>query len=90
MRKRQFIKVLTLSVSLLLLASCASTSVYQVNLIPAPDVFAEGLVDLFPEKEPLGKDAPYDGILYVTDRLPTKSDVRSILLLLIKYKPGFL
>ncbi len=72
MRKRQCIKVLTLSVSFLLLASCASTSVYQVDLIPAPNAFAEGLVDPFPEKEPLGEDAPYDGILYVTDRLPAK------------------
>ena len=72
MQKRQWLKVLTLSVSVFLIASCATKSVYQVDLIPAPDVFTEGLVNPFPEKYPLGKEAAYDGILYVTDRLPGK------------------
>ena len=72
MQKRRIFKVLILTFSVVMVASCASTSVYQVDLIPTPDVFAEGLINPFPEKEPLGEDAPYDGILYATDRLPGK------------------
>lgn len=62
-------RYLILMPSILLLASCASQKIYQVDLLPAPDVFAEGLVNPFPEKDPLA-DAPYHGILYATDRLP--------------------
>lgn len=53
----------------ILLSACATNKLYQVDLIPAPDAFAEGLVNPFPEEDPFAK-APYRGILYATDRLP--------------------
>ena len=60
-----------LLLSVLLLSACAGTKFYQVELIPTPDVYAEGLVNPFPDKHPLAS-APYKGILYATDRMPGK------------------
>jgi len=50
------------------LSGCVSSGYYQVNLMPAPAVFEEGVIDPLAD---LGNIAsPYDGVLYVTDRMP--------------------
>lgn len=60
---------------LLLIAGCASTPVYQVDLMPAPDVYGDGLINPLPENDPLTHSIPYKGILYATDRQPaTEND----------------
>jgi len=63
------IRLLFLIVSILAISACSAPKTYQVDLIPTPDVYAEGLVSPFPDKNPL-ETAPYHGILYATDRLP--------------------
>jgi len=68
----QIMRFLIILLAGFFVVSCAGPKVYQIDLIPAPDVFAEGLVNPFPEKPPIGKDAPYNGILYATDRLPAE------------------
>jgi hypothetical protein len=55
--------------SLLLIAGCASVPVDQVNLMPAPDVYGDGLINPLPKYDPIEK-IPYKGILYATDRRP--------------------
>ncbi|MCK5516822.1 MAG: alpha/beta hydrolase [Desulfobulbaceae bacterium] len=54
---------------LLTITSCASLPIDQVNLMPAPDVFGEGLLNPLPEIDPF-PNIPYKGILYATDRRP--------------------
>ncbi len=68
--------VIALCISILLLiAGCASTPVYQVDLMPAPDVYGDGLLNPLPENDPLSYSVPYKGILYATDRKPaTEND----------------
>lgn len=61
-------------ITMLVLVSCSAPKVYQVDLIPAPDVIADGLVNPFPKNSPL-ETAPYDGILYATDRKPAKNTI---------------
>ena len=53
------------------LAGCASGKPYSINMMPAPEVFAAGLIDPFAGITPDGR-APYQGILYATDRLPAE------------------
>lgn len=60
-------------VGLLLLAGCANTPVDQVELMPAPDVYGDGLLNPLPEANPFER-IPYDGILFATDRAPAKLD----------------
>jgi pimeloyl-ACP methyl ester carboxylesterase len=55
--------------SLLLITGCASVPVDQVNLMPAPDVYGDGLINPLPENDPIA-NLPYKGILYATDRRP--------------------
>ena len=62
---------LFLSFIVLGLTACAGPRVYQVDLLPAPEIYSEGIVNPFPEQLPL-ELAPYKGILYVTDRLPAE------------------
>jgi hypothetical protein len=50
------------------LAGCSSSSFYQVNLMPAPAVFEEGVIDPLADLE--NTVSPYNGVLYVTDRMP--------------------
>jgi len=52
------------------LAACASQPIDQVYLMPAPDVFGDGLINPLPEHDPFD-DIPYKGILYATDRQPS-------------------
>ena len=53
------------------LSGCAGNKPYQINLMPAPDVFADGTVELLGEEDPISS-LPYKGILYVTDRRPAE------------------
>ena len=54
----------------IMITGCAGPSVYQVELIPSPHVYSEGLVNPFPKEDPRKTVLPYTGILYVTDRQP--------------------
>jgi esterase/lipase superfamily enzyme len=57
----------------ILLTGCAGPAHYQVELLPSPYVYTEGLVDPFPKEHPSTSNLPYSGILYVTDREPADS-----------------
>lgn len=54
---------------LVFLQACASSPVDQVNLMPAPDIFANGLPNPLPETDPFSQ-IPYGGVLFATDRAP--------------------
>ncbi|VUX55862.1 conserved exported protein of unknown function [uncultured Woeseiaceae bacterium] len=56
-----------------LLSACASAPVDQIALMPAPDVYGDGLLNPLPETNPFDR-IPYDGILYVTDRSPATEE----------------
>jgi esterase/lipase superfamily enzyme len=58
---------------LLTISSCASLPVDQINLMPAPDVYGDGLLNPLPETNPIPLN-PYKGILYATDRQPAVED----------------
>jgi esterase/lipase superfamily enzyme len=53
----------------IVLGACASQPIDQVDMMPAPDVYADGLLNPLPEQNPLD-EIPYKGILYATDREP--------------------
>jgi esterase/lipase superfamily enzyme len=55
---------------IILLSACSSITTYQIDLLPAPEVFVKKLVDPFPTKDII-ETRPYKGILYATDRLPS-------------------
>ncbi len=55
--------------AVLALAGCSSLPVDEVDLMPAPDVYGDGLLDPLPDSSPYG-EIPYKGILYATDREP--------------------
>jgi len=55
--------------TLLMIAGCASAPIDQINLMPAPDVYGDGLINPLPENDPIA-NIPYKGILYATDRRP--------------------
>lgn len=55
----------------LILGACSSTGPYQINLMPAPGIYAEEKVNPFSD-EAAQSTMPYEGILYATDRLPAK------------------
>ncbi len=65
-------KVIVLTVTALL-SACASASVDQIELMPAPDVYGDGLLNPLPETNPFDR-IPYDGILYATDRSPATEE----------------
>ena len=52
-----------------LLSACASVPVDQIALMPAPDVYGDGMLNPLPEANPFDR-IPYDGILFATDRTP--------------------
>jgi len=59
---------------LLVLAGCASKPLDQIELMPAPDVYGDGLLNPLPQEYPFDR-IPYDGILFATDRAPaTQAD----------------
>jgi len=65
-------KVIVLTVTALL-SACASAPVDQIELMPAPDVYGDGLLNPLPETNPFDR-IPYDGILFATDRAPATEE----------------
>jgi len=61
----QFISLVFVAV----LAGCASAPVDRIDLMPAPEVYGDGLLNPLPEVNPF-ELLPYDGILFATDRAP--------------------
>jgi len=61
-------KIIVLTVTSIL-SACASAPVGQIELMPAPDVYGDGLLNPLPETNPFDR-IPYDGILFATDRSP--------------------
>ena len=59
--------------TLLLIVGCASAPIDQIELMPAPDVYGDGLINPLPENDPIA-NLPYKGILYATDRRPAGED----------------
>ena len=53
----------------LAVTACATGGPYQLNLMPAPDVYDDGAIDPFTDTDPIEK-IPYSGILYATNRAP--------------------
>ncbi len=71
MKSIDYKRVLLLAGFFLLVVSggCASTPVDEIELMPAPDVYGDGLLNPLPETYPFDR-IPYDGILFATDRAP--------------------
>ncbi len=59
--------------AMVMLCACASAPVDQIDLMPAPDVYGDGLLNPLPETSPFDR-IPYDGILFATDRSPATED----------------
>jgi len=58
-----------------IMTGCSSAPVNRIDLMPAPEVYGDGLLNPLPETNPFDR-IPYDGILFATDRAPaTKEDV---------------
>ncbi len=58
----------------LLITGCTNTPVDQIDLMPAPDVYGDGLLNPLPEDfNPLER-IPYKGILFATDRRPATEE----------------
>lgn len=64
--------------------ACTQKNRYSINLMPAPDVYAENIVDPFLRLD-RQMQAPFYGILYATDRMPADKGDTSYL-----NKRGFL
>ncbi len=60
-------------IALLALAACSSPVRDEIDLMPAPDVFGDGMLNPLPEEDPLDL-IPYRGLLYATDRAPADDD----------------
>jgi esterase/lipase superfamily enzyme len=56
--------------TLALLTACAGTPPNQINLMPAPGVYTDAGLAPFSDDDDI-PNVPYEGMLYVTDRLPT-------------------
>jgi esterase/lipase superfamily enzyme len=55
----------------LILTACSTNKPYQIELMPAPHVYGNGIVDPFIDIDGVGpEDVPYQGVLYATDRKP--------------------
>ncbi len=62
-----------IAVAVLFITGCASAPpIDQVELMPAPDVYSDGMLNPLPKTNPI-VDAPYQGILYATDRKPASA-----------------
>lgn len=80
---------LIILILILVLTACASNKPYQINLMPAPDVFSGGIFDPFSDSEP-DTWVPYDGILYATDREPVTDESRTDRIQFYQNQRGFL
>ena len=71
-RSASLVRIVRL-VILSILAGCASQPVDEIALMPAPDVYGDGLLNQLPETNHFER-IPYDGILFATDRTPATVD----------------
>jgi len=72
--RRQFSITNALFILLVIyLSGCATHKPYEIELMPAPDVYEKGLIDPFSDRNPL-KAIPYEGMLYATDRQPSDAE----------------
>jgi len=55
------------------LAGCANTPLHQIDLMPAPEIYDQGVIDPFIDEDP-GHHLPYQGMLYATNRQPATKD----------------
>jgi esterase/lipase superfamily enzyme len=61
-----------LAAMMTLFAACAANKAYQIELMPAPELYTTDLVDPFEGIEHISdEEVPYRGILYATDRKPS-------------------
>ena len=67
-RCSRFVGLVT--IGLVVLSGCSSPPVDQIDLMPAPDVFGDGLLNPLPETGPAGAEN-HNEIFYVTDRRPS-------------------
>lgn len=58
----------------LMVTGCASAPVDQIDLMPAPDVYGDGMLNPLPEDYNPLERIPYKGILFATDRSPAAED----------------
>ena len=82
-------KNLIILILILVLTACASNKPYQINMMPAPDVFGGGIFDPFPDSDP-NSWVPYGGILYATDRQPVTDENRTDKIQFYQNQRGFL
>ena len=60
---------------LLFIVACLSNKPYQIELMPAPHVYGNGIVDPFMDIDGVDpEDVPYRGVLYATDRKPSDEE----------------
>ena len=57
----------------LMLTGCSSVIRDEVNMMPPPDVYGNGMLNPLPEQYPMDL-IPYQGLLYATDRLSASPD----------------
>jgi len=72
--KRRFSvrKWIFLILVLVVLTACGSKKkIYEIDLMPAPDIYKNELVNPFTDHDPIA-DIPFQGILYATDRQPAE------------------
>ncbi len=80
LHRNMAVKKTLLLAAVLSLTACASRDLYQINLMPAPDIYDEGAIDPFTDTPPFLL-IPYRGMLYATDRKPaTKEDEKHVYL----------
>lgn len=64
--------VVMLSLIIFFFTACGSQQKrYEINLMPAPDIYDDGTVDPFTDHNPI-TDIPHGGMLYATDRKPAE------------------
>ena len=66
---RSFLILIVFTCTTGLLGCASAPPVDQVELMPAPEVYGDGLINPLPEQAPFDR-IPYDGILFATDRMP--------------------
>jgi len=59
----------------LLITACTRPVRDQVDLMPPPDVYGDGMLNPLPESDPM-TEIPYQGLLYATDRAPSGPEDR--------------
>ncbi|MBW2540146.1 MAG: hypothetical protein JRE27_11145, partial [Deltaproteobacteria bacterium] len=80
LHRNMAVKKTLLLAAVLSLTACASRDLYQLNLMPAPDIYDEGAIDPFTDTPPFLL-IPYRGMLYATDRKPaTQEDEKHVYL----------